>query len=90
MDYQCVIVYTVITILPPPPSHKKRPSGTGRSCFDSFVTDEDDEDIGCFSWIKRWIKRIKEFTLPHSHSPPHPPPPPSHPPSLMRCIKERE
>lgn len=42
MDYQCIIVYTIITILPnrqPYPDYEPRPRG-------------------CLAWIKRWIKRL--------------------------------
>ncbi|BET00324.1 O-linked N-acetylglucosamine (GlcNAc) transferase [Nesidiocoris tenuis] len=41
MDYQCIIVYTIITILPnktPPPEVNQH-------------------QTGCLAWIKRWIKR---------------------------------
>ncbi|XP_075229585.1 O-linked N-acetylglucosamine (GlcNAc) transferase sxc isoform X2 [Lycorma delicatula] len=43
MDYQCIIVYTIITILPP---NKPLPS-----------PDSEPLERGCLAWIKRWIKR---------------------------------
>uniref|UniRef100_A0A8D8WTG8 Uncharacterized protein n=1 Tax=Cacopsylla melanoneura TaxID=428564 RepID=A0A8D8WTG8_9HEMI len=69
MDYQCVIVYTVITILPSRSQAEARDknssvaAGAQRRCCWAWTYDtgrywdEDDEDDGCFSWIKRWIKR---------------------------------
>lgn len=50
MDYQCVIVYTIITILPDRSSWEPwvepvRAPGSG-----GFAR-------GCFAWLKRWIKR---------------------------------
>lgn len=45
MDYQCIVVYTIITILP-----SKQP-----------YPDHNDHQTGCLAWIKRWIKRLIFF-----------------------------
>lgn len=55
MDYQCVIVYTIITILPERSTwdYRSEPVKEGQG----FAR-------GCFTWIKRWIKRCLSFRGP--------------------------
>jgi hypothetical protein len=47
MDYQCIVVYTIITILPPDEQRRYE---------ESLLALRDPAD-GCLGVVKRWMKR---------------------------------
>jgi len=50
MDYQCIVVYTIITILPPDEQRRY-----DESRFSAALRDGPAD--GCLGVVKRWMKR---------------------------------